>query len=184
MFTSILHIASGSAGAEETVQGIAQLGIDPVQIVLQAATFLVLFFILNKYGLNKIVAVLKDRRQRIDESLSNADELELEKERVEKKNQEILSKAREKADKIIAQSQEERASLLDEAQSRAMEQADKIVERAKVQASTEADKAREQLKAELLDLVAMATENVLEEKIDSSKDKLLIEKSLSQGVNS
>lgn len=184
MINSIIQFAAEEANAEEAAEGIAQLGIDPIQIVLQATTFLVLFFVLNKYGLNKIVANLKDRRDKIDESLKNAEQLEQLKNKIQADNEKIMAGARREADAVISKSHEEAGSIVSDAQARANKQADDIVTKAKAQAGNESDKAREELKSEMLSLVAEATETVLGEKIDDAKDKQLIEKALKQGASS
>lgn len=170
--------AEAAHGAEESAEGIAALGIDPIAIVLQLGTFLVLFLVLNKFGLNKIVASLKERRDTIDEGLKNAHEIEAQKEKLVLENEKVLKAARTEADGIIGKSQEEAGAIIFEAQAKAQKQAEEIVEKAKAQAGEEQEKARKELKSELLGLVSQATETVLDEKLDDKKDQELIAKAL------
>lgn len=179
MLQLLTQFAAG-AGAEETTEsGVAVLGIDPIAIVLQATTFLILFLIIKKFALSKIVANLDDRRKTIEEGLANAHEIELQKEALVKENEATLAAARKEADQVIGKSHEEAGTIISEAQARANKQADEIVAKAKVQAASEQEKARKELKSEILGLVTDATESILDEKIDSTKDKELIKKSLS-----
>lgn len=168
--------------AEESAEGIAALGIDPIAIVLQLGTFLVLFFFLTKFGLNKIVDNLKERQETIDEGLKNAHEIELQKAKLEKDNEKIAKQARSEADAVINKSHEEAGAIVAEAQSRAQQQADDIVAKAKAQAEQEISAMRTELKKEMLALVSQATESVLDKKIDSDTDKQLIQRSIEEGA--
>lgn len=167
-----------AAEAEETAEGIAALGIDPIAIILQAGTFLVLFFFLKKFGLSKIVANLKDRRDTIEEGLKNAHDIELQKAKLEEENREIALQARKEADIVINKSHEEAGAIILEAQTKAAHQAAEIIKKAEAQASEQLESARKELKSEILGLVAEASENVLLEKLDAESDKKLIKKSL------
>ena len=62
--------------AAEEVEGIAALGIDPVAILLQSGTFLILFILIRRFALDKINKNLTDRRNKIDESIENAEVVE------------------------------------------------------------------------------------------------------------
>lgn len=170
--------------AEKSESGAAVLGIDPIAIALQAGTFLILFFIIKRFALDKIVKNLEDRRVTIDEGLKNAEAIELRQAELERENEAALAQARKEAEGIIGRSHEEAGSIVTEAQERANQQAADIVAKAKAQAETEAQKVRLELKREMLDVVAMATETVLQEKMTTAKDKELIESALSQGAKS
>ncbi len=175
-----------STGAEEhgSETGAAVLGIDPLAIALQAGTFLILFIIIQKFALSKIVHNLSERRKTIEEGLKNAEDIEVQKAEVERKNEDALRAARKEAEDVIAKGHEEAGAIVADAQDRANRQAEDIVEKAKQQAFVEADKVRKALKSEMLGLVADATESVLDEKMTDSKDQQLIEKALKQGAQS
>ena len=177
MLQQLTQFAAGAEKAEEA-SGVAVLGINPIAIVLQATTFLILFLIIKKFALSKIVANLDDRRKTIEEGLANAHEIEVQKEALVKENEAQMAAARKEADNVIGKSHEEAGAIVTEAQERANKQADEIVAKAKAQAVAEQEKARKELKTEILGLVTDATESVLDEKIDSAKDKELIKKSL------
>ena len=180
MLNQLVQFAAGEAESEK---GAAVLGIEPLAIVLQATTFLILFLIIRKFALDKIVQNLKDRRETIEEGLKNAEDIEVQKAELEAKNEKTLADARKEADGVIAKSHEEAGAIVAEAQARANEQAEDIVSKAKAQAEAEAEKVRKELKGEMLGLIADATETVLDEKMTDSKDQKIIENALKQGVN-
>ena len=114
-FLTILAATEGGAGAEEA-SGIGALGIDPLAILAQALTFLVLFVIIKKYALEKIVNSLEKRRKTIDDGVRLGRQMEAEKEKLEEKVDATLKKARAEADKIISAGHEEAGGIIKQAE--------------------------------------------------------------------
>lgn len=168
--------------ATEESQGIAALGIDPLAILAQGATFLLLFFIIKKFALGKIVKTLEDRRVTIESSLDKAEELNKQNEEAEKRVNTLLGEARKEAEAIITKGREEASAVIAEAESVAVKKAEKIVADGKSQIEAEVIKAREALKKETLGLVAQATAVVLEESVDAKKHEALIKKALQESA--
>lgn len=164
--------------ATEEAQGIAALGIDPLAILAQGVTFLLLFFIIKKFALGKIVTTLEERRKTIEGSLDKAQELNRQNEEAEKRVNALLGEARKESEDIINKSREEAGAIVATAERTATEKAEKIIADGKLQIEAEVLKAREALKKETLGLVAQATEAVLGEAVDAKKNEALIKKAL------
>lgn len=175
-------ISSFAADEAEEAEGIASLGIDPLAIVFQAGTFLVLFLVVRKFALAKIVDNLEERRVTIEEGLQNAELAEQQLRESEATAEAKLKEARAEADQVVAKSHEEAGSIVTEAQVKATAQADEIVASAKAQAASDKQAMATELKQELLGMVADATERVVEEKVDLKKDTSLISKALKGGA--
>lgn len=158
----------------EEVSGIGALGIDPLAILAQAATFLLLFFIIKKYALTKIVATLESRRKTIDDGIRLGREMEVEKDRLDEKVQKALKQARLESDKIIAASHEEAGSVIKEAEDAASRKADIMLADAHVKIEEDIEKARNGLEKEMRGLVAEATEAIIRTKLDSKADEKLL----------
>lgn len=169
-----------AAAAAEESEGIAALGIDPITILVQGATFLVFFFIIKKYALGKIVNTLEQRRTTIEGSLDKAEELQKQNEEAEKRVNALLHEARGEAEDVIAKSKAEASSIVAAAEESAAKRAEKIVADGKLQIQAEVQKAEKELKKQTLALVAAATEAVLQEKVDTKTDHALIEKALKE----
>lgn len=165
-------------------QGIAALGIDPLAIVAQGATFILLFFIIKKFALDKIVHTLEERRKTIEGSLEKAEELNKKNEEAEKRVGEVLAEARKEAEEVIGKSREEAGAIVAEAENNAVTKAEKIIADGKLQIENEVVKAREALKKETLGLVAEATAAVLGESVDAKKNEALIKKALNDSKTS
>ncbi len=179
-FVNLLQIV-GSTGEEPA--GIAALGIDPLAILAQAGTFLLLFFILKKFALDKIVKTLEDRRKTIDSGVRLGREMETEKERLGEDIAAQLQVARQEADKIIAASHREAGEIVREAEHAASRKAEGILADATAHIEEDVMKARTELQKEILELVADATAIIAEEKIDARKDASLIERALTRVRN-
>lgn len=164
----------------EEVSGIGALGIDPLAILAQAATFLLLFFIIKKFALTKIVATLETRRKTIEDGIRLGREMEAEKERLDEKVQKALKEARLESDKIIAASHEEAGSVIKEAEDAAGRKADIMLADAHTKIEEDIDKARLGLEKEMRGLVAEATEAIIRTKLDSKADVELLGKTMKE----
>jgi len=166
------------AATGEEPEGIAALGIDPLAILAQAATFLLLFFLIKKYALSSIVDTLEKRRKTIDDGVRLGREMESEKERLQQTIADEIHKARLQSDEIIATTKEESAVMIRQAETTAQDKAEGIIRDAHAKIEEDISKARAGLEKDIRELVADATAVILEEKIDAKKDAGLIERAL------
>lgn len=167
------------SGAEQPA-GIAALGIDPLAILAQAGTFLVLFFLLKKFALKGIVETLEKRRKTIDDGVRLGMEMEGEKAKLDEQVEVIIHKARVEADKIIAQAHEESGGIIKEAEDKAVQKVNAMIADAHNKIDGDIKQARKELERETLRLVADATEMIIKERLDVSKDAKLIENALQE----
>jgi F-type H+-transporting ATPase subunit b len=168
--------AAGHAAEEST--GIAALGIDPLAILAQAGTFLVLFWVVKKFALDKIVNTLEERRKTIDDGVRLGQKLEAEEAKLEEKIEAELRKTRAKADKIIADAEREGGEVIKAAEDKASQKVDQMLVDAHAKIDEDMQKARHELEKDILALVAEATEVIIEEKLDAKKDESLIQRAL------
>lgn len=89
-----------------------QFGINPVLLAAQIVNFLILLFLLKKFLYGPILKVLNERKKRIEESLKNAEEIELQLQKTKEKSEEILADTLKKAQKIMDQTKEAAAQML------------------------------------------------------------------------
>lgn len=165
------------ASTEET-GGISTLGIDPLAILAQAATFLLLFWIIKRFALTKIIATLEKRRATIDEGVELGLKMREEQEKLNERIEQKLAEARAEADKIIAGGHEEAGAVIKDAEAKATAKFNAMLADASSRIDEETKQAKKALEQEVLDLIARATELVVEEKLTSQKDNELIKRSL------
>ncbi len=179
---SASHGAEAGHAAKESA-GISALGVEPWAILAQAVTFLLLFWIVKRFALDKIVATLEERRKTIDNGVRLGRKMEAEEAKLEDRIEESLRKTRGQADKIIAQAQSEAGEIIKAAEDKAAQRVDQMLADAHAKIQDDMLDARKALQKDMQALVAQATEAVLEEKLDAQKDESLIHKALtSMGI--
>lgn len=175
-----IHLLTVFGATGEQPQGIAALGIDPLAILAQMATFVVLFIVIKKFALDKIVANLEERRKTIDAGVRLGQEMEAEKEKLDEQIEKTLQKARNQADEIIAEAHEESGKLVKSAEDKANEKVETMLSDAQAKIDSEVTRAKRDLEKETLELVARATESIIKEKLDATKDAKLMTRSLEE----
>jgi F-type H+-transporting ATPase subunit b len=156
------------------------LGLNVQLLVEQGLAFVVLVFILGKFVYPALIKAIDDRRTAIEAGLAEAKESQEAAEQAEAKVAEMLEEARKEADDILARTQQESASMVADAESKAKARAEQIVADARQQLQVDVTKAREALKKDTIELVALATERVIGEKLDERKDADLVKKALAE----
>jgi F-type H+-transporting ATPase subunit b len=176
---TLIHLfaATGHA-AEENPAGIAALGIDPLAILAQAGTFLLLFWVVKKFALEKIVKSLEERRQTIDEGVTLGYEMAEERARLEEKVEAELRKTRDKADLIVAEAHKEAGEVVKAAEASAAAKVDDMLADARSRIEDDMKRAKQELQKDILGFVADATEAIIGEKLDAKKDDALIKRAL------
>lgn len=155
------------------------INVSPGLFIWSVIVFGVVFFILSKFAFPAIISALKEREEGINSAIASADEQNKRAEEIlaesqakldntQKEIQELLAKAKSQSDKIIQSANEEANAI----KNQKVEDAKKEIERSKELAIGE-------IRKEVADLVIMATEKILEEKLDADKHKSLIDKYIS-----
>lgn len=185
MFTALYQFAAETAPhAEEASGGLSALGLNVQAFLFQLITFVIVLLILRKFVFKKLVTTLEERRKAVEDSIENATKAETELKNVETKISALLKEAREEAETLVAAGQKEANQVIEAAEGKAKQKAEHIVKEAKAQMDVEVAKAQEALKAETARLVALATEQIIREKLDPTKDAALIKDAIQRAKES
>ncbi len=156
------------------------LGIDGKLLLEQAIAFLILVAILAKFVYPALIKAIDNRRDQIEAGMKEAKEAAEALDKAEVKVTDLLAEARKEADGIIARSQKEAAVQVAAAEEKAKTRAEQIIKDARAQLDTDVSKARQALKKDTIELVALATEKIVKEKLDVKKDANLITEALQE----
>src|SRR5438552_5638362 len=97
-------LASLGSDLSETARTTAkQFGLDKPHFFAQVISFCIVTFLLYRFAYRPILTMLAERRQRIAESLANAEKIKAELARTEALQREALEKANAQASKLIEQ---------------------------------------------------------------------------------
>jgi F-type H+-transporting ATPase subunit b len=157
-----LVIAAAAAGGfSEMVRDTAQtFGWNWQLFLSQVASFCIVAFLLRRFAYKPILAVLEERRRRIEEGQLNAEKIKKQLAEAEARYAEILAKANAEAQKMIDEARESGAHLAERKQQEAIAAAEQIIAKAREASAIEHDRTMESLKHELGRLVVDTTAKV------------------------
>ena len=164
----------------ESSSGLGALGFDGKAFLIQLVTFVLAFLVLKKYAFPPIIKILRERRETIENGVKLGEQMKKEQAELEEKVDSILHESRKKADTIIAEAQDSSRQIVRNGEDKAREKATGIISDAESRIEQDTTRARKKLEKELVGLIADTTEAILEEKIDTKKDTVLIEKALKE----
>ena len=158
---SILVLAQSNAGVLDSVRETANtFGWNPWLFLSQVISFVIVALLLRRFAYKPILAVLEERRRRIEEGLINADKIKKELAEAEKRYQEIVDKANADAQKMIDEARDSSAHLAERKEQEAIAAAEQIVAKAREASALEHERTMAALKRELGRLVVDTTAKV------------------------
>ena len=152
--------------------------------------FLVVFFILWKWGFPSIIKMVNERKEYIDESLAKAEEANLRLANIQKQGEELLMEAREKQAQILREASQTRDSIVEQAQEKAHEESARILSEAKAEIESQKQAAIRDIRSQVAELSVQIAEKILRKQLTTSAeqaqliDSLLDEVASSNGTES
>src|ERR1700751_5223713 len=135
-------------------------GWNPWLFLSQVISFLIVALLLRRFAYKPILAVLEERRRKIEEGQINAEKIRKELAEAEKRYQEIVAKANADAQRMIDEARESSSHLAERKQQEAIAAAEQILAKAKEAAALEHERQMQSLKRELGHLVVETTAKV------------------------
>ncbi|MGB6770463.1 MAG: F0F1 ATP synthase subunit B [Candidatus Dormiibacterota bacterium] len=148
--------------------------------LVEIVVFLVLLYLLSRYVFPPVNNALRARQQLIARSLSEAEEARREVEEAKKKERADLAEARHQAQEILDRAQKLGEELREELRQKGREEQEAMLTRARAELAQEREKAVSQLRNQVADLVLMATTKVLQEELDPTRQRRLIDEALGE----
>ena len=143
--------------------------------------FLIVFFILWKWGLPVIVKMVNDRKEFIDDSLRKAREANERLANIKTESESILQEAREKQALILKEASETRNAIVEKAKENARAEGARLLSEAKAEIESEKQNAIRDIRAQVAELSVQIAGKVLHQELQSDKKQMeLIEKLLDE----
>lgn len=152
-----------------------QFGVDWPHLIAQMISFLLVALLLHRFAYKPILRTLDERRQRVAESLANAEKIKQELARVEAARQEILQQANAQADQLIQEARAAAARLQQQETQRALAAAQQILDRAREAAAAEHARMLAELRREIGRLVVQTTAKVTGKILTPADHQRLVE---------
>lgn len=143
--------------------------------------FLIVFFLMAKYGFPIITKMVEDRKNYIDESLQKAHEANERLAGIQQESERLLAEARAKQAEILAQAKATGDSIVSEARSKAQADGAKLLQEAKAQIAAEKENALRDIRQTVADLSIVIAEKVVRQKLaNNDEQQALIEQMLNE----
>ena len=176
-----LIIAATSGGAADILRETADtFGWNWKLFLSQVISFCIVAFLLRRFAYKPILAILEDRRRKIEEGQLNAEKIRKQLAEAEKRYQEILSKANADGQRMIDEARDSAAHLSERKQQEAIAAAGQIVAKAKEAAVHEHERQMQALKRELGHLVVETTAKITGKVLTGEDQKRLQEEAARQ----
>jgi len=178
---NLLLAAADGGGLMDTAKDIGeQFGFQKQLFISQVISFCVIAFLLHRFAYKPILRVLEERRQKIAESLANAEKIKQELANAQVKAQDILNQTNAQATKLIEEARAIAAKVQEQETQKAIATANQIVAKAKEASEAELARMKAELRTELVRLVAETTAKVSGKVLTLDDQKRLAEETTKQ----
>ena len=151
-------------------QSIAQeFGVDWPMLIAQAVNFVLVAFVIYRFGFKGILSTIQEREKQISDSLKHAEKIKLELEETERKQKETLQEASLEAKKTVTGAQEQAKSYIEGQKEDARKQAEEIIAKAKESTALEREHVLNEAKDEISSLVVLTTGKVLQKELNDEE---------------
>jgi F-type H+-transporting ATPase subunit b len=157
-----------------------RFGVDWPHFIAQVISFLIVAGLLYKFAYQRILAVLQDRRDRIAESLANAEKIKAELSMTEAARQDILDRASSRANQLIEEARQAAAVVRERETQKAIAAAEQIIAKAREATTAEHAQMLLALKREVGRLVVQTTATITGKILTPEDQKRLAEEATRQ----
>lgn len=131
--------------------------------------FLIVFFILAKFGFPVITGMVEKRTKRIDEALKAAKKAEDAIAHLEQEQERLMAETRNQQAKLLQEAASERDRIISQAKEQAAAEAGKIIDDAKARIEREKEEALRDMRREVAALSLAIAEQVIRKELASDK---------------
>ena len=151
------------------------LGIQWLKLIAQFINFGIVLLILWKFAYKPVFAMLEARKQKIAESVANAEKIQAELAKTEAERLRILNQASDVANQMIEQAREAAARVREVETQKAIAAAEQIIAKAREASAQDHAKMLAELKREVGRLVVQTTATVTGKILTAEDQKRLAE---------
>jgi F-type H+-transporting ATPase subunit b len=169
---NMIIFAEGAGIVAETARS---FGVDWPHLIAQIVSFSIVAFLLHRFAYKPILQVLEERRQRIAESLANAERIKAELAKTAVARQEILNQANSRANELIAEARNAAVRIQETETQKAVTTAEQIVTKAREAAEQDYSRMMGELRREVGRLVVETTAQVTGKVLTAEDQRRLAE---------
>lgn len=152
------------------------VAVEPATLIAVICNLFIQMYVVKKFFLNKVLAVLDKRRQAADEQMAQAQAARAEAMAIKESHEESVRQARTEASDILAQAQKNAAVRSEEIIGQARAQAAQIKEKASADIALERKNAMNGAKDEITGIAMAIAEKVVERELSDADQEKLVSK--------
>ena len=134
--------------------------------------FLVVFFVVAKFGFPAIIDMVENRKRYIDESLQKAHEASARLANIQKEGECMLQEARQKQAQLLKEAAETRDAIVSQAQEKAREEGARLLSEAKAEIESQKQAAISDIRAQVAELSVKVAEKILRKELSSEAKQM------------
>ncbi|MBP6355776.1 MAG: F0F1 ATP synthase subunit B [Paludibacter sp.] len=143
--------------------------------------FLIVLFVLTKYGFPIIVKMIEERKNYIDESLLMAQKARIELQQVKAEGDQIIANARKEHQAILTEAAQLRDKLINEARTAALVEADKVITESRKLIQHEKEEALRDIRSQVAEMSVSISEKLMRAKLnENGEQQKMIERLLDE----
>lgn len=144
---------------------------DPGLLFWMLIAFLIVLFLLAKYGFPVITGMVEKRKQYIDESLKSAREANEKLANIQAECQALLKEAQTRQSQILKDATATRDKIVNQSKDKAQEEAARIIDDARRQIKAEQEKAQRELRSQVAELSIQIASKILARNLEKENEQ-------------
>jgi len=153
-----------------------QFGINPILLAAQVVNFLILLFILKRFLYKPILKALQQRREKIAESLKNAEEIERKLLQTEEEREKALARASDEAQKIIDEGKLAVTQMIEEGRQKTSKEVESMLKEGQEVIKLQREQMEQEIRSDLSGLVVTALNKITGKIVNKEDQKQMIDK--------
>jgi F-type H+-transporting ATPase subunit b len=154
--------------------------VTPGLMIWTIVCFLITLFVLKRYAFGPIQKGIDERRDRIRQSLDEADDAREEAKRLLEEHRQLISRAQSDAEQILSEARRVAESNERRMREELEEDRQRRLEETRKQIDAETRRALEQIRLEVVDLSLLAATKVTKKSLDDADHRRLIDEAVGE----
>ena len=146
--------------------------------------FLIVAFIVIKFGFPVIINMVNERKEYIDESLRKAHDANEKLSNIQKEGESVMQQAREQQALLLKEAIATRDAIVGKAQDKAHEESARIIAEAKLEIAAEKQNAFKDIRGQVAELSVKVAEKILRDQLSSDEKQMELIGKLLDNVSS
>lgn len=147
---------------------------EPGLVIWMLIAFVILFFVLAKWGWPIITGMAEKRSNFINESMKSAKEANAKLDDIKLEAENIINDAKNKQLQILKEAADNRDKILETAKVKAAEETERMLSEARIRLQIERENLLNELRSQVADLSVQIAEKVIRKELNNDKSQRVV----------